>query len=149
MLLSARHALQDRRPGINALFLPSWEPRESFMSRPSGSGCKRRCPEPARRSVSRIAPSSTRLRAPVLTSSCFTRIFGSTDENSTSRYRFINGVCTHVNGQDDVSTPASQFVETLLKNVSIPTLIVAEVPMYVSTLVLDSPGCNGSLIDQQ
>lgn len=99
--------------------------------------------------MSRITSSSTRLKAPVLTSSCFTRIFGSTDESCTSRYWFVDGVCTHVNGQDDIPIPASQLVETLLKNVSIPTLIVAEVPMYVSTLVLDSPGFDGSLIDKQ
>src|SRR5699024_10215529 len=104
---------------------------------------------PARRFVSRITSSSTRLKAPVLTSNYFTRIFGNIDKNSTSRYLFVDGVCTHVNGQDDITIPASQFVETLLKNVSIPTLIVAEVPMCVSTLVLDSPGCDGSLIDKQ
>lgn len=40
------------------------------MFRPSGSGSKRRCPEPARRFVSRITSSSTWLKAPVLTSSC-------------------------------------------------------------------------------
>lgn len=54
-------------------------------------------------------------------------VYGDND-NSSTKYSF-NGVCTHVDGEPNKFVPARDFTELLLKNVSIPTLIIGEIPM--------------------
>ncbi|KAJ5753286.1 hypothetical protein N7520_010203 [Penicillium odoratum] len=55
-------------------------------------------------------------------------VFGNNKQNYSSLYCFINGVCTQVNGKDDTVIPARELTERLLRNASIPTLIIAEIP---------------------
>ncbi|KAJ5961467.1 hypothetical protein N7501_006408 [Penicillium viridicatum] len=53
-------------------------------------------------------------------------VYGDND-NSSTKYSFSNGVCTH-DGEPNKFVPARDFTELLLKNVSIPTLIMGEIP---------------------
>ncbi|KAL4874553.1 hypothetical protein BJY04DRAFT_12132 [Aspergillus karnatakaensis] len=48
-------------------------------------------------------------------------------KNLTSRYHFINGNYEALDGSDREPLPAKPLVERLLKNVSVPSLVLAEV----------------------
>ncbi|OOF90706.1 hypothetical protein ASPCADRAFT_211877 [Aspergillus carbonarius ITEM 5010] len=71
----------------------------------------------------------------------------------SAQYHFVEGHCIEVDGQPCQYLPARRFVETLLRNVSVPALLVAEVPkdeaklspdsedfLYMSLLVLGRSG---------
>jgi hypothetical protein len=74
---------------------------------------------------------------PPISAAKLSRLFGTTSENSSSQhYRFTNGSCTHVDDQEDAFIPARQLTEILLKNVSVPTLILTEIPTYVPRTAL-------------
>ncbi|PYH42496.1 uncharacterized protein BP01DRAFT_359385 [Aspergillus saccharolyticus JOP 1030-1] len=51
-------------------------------------------------------------------------------DEPTSRFCFTDRALTSVDDRQDVFVPARPFVETLLKNVSIPTLLFAEIPRH-------------------
>ncbi|KAJ5149244.1 hypothetical protein N7448_000822 [Penicillium atrosanguineum] len=56
-------------------------------------------------------------------------LFGENFENNPSVYHFTNGVYKG-DGQNERPLPASHFTERLLKNVSVPTLVLAETPNH-------------------
>ncbi|KAJ5478747.1 hypothetical protein N7530_004256 [Penicillium desertorum] len=62
-------------------------------------------------------------------------VYGDNADNSSTKYSFSNGVCTHVNGEPNKFVPARDFTELLLKNVSIPTLIMVEIPTLMTNMV--------------
>ncbi|KAJ5960931.1 uncharacterized protein N7479_008081 [Penicillium vulpinum] len=64
-------------------------------------------------------------------------VFGDNFEDSTSRFQFNNGVYDGIDGKNGTSLPARPLVEKLLKNVSVPTLVIAEVPHAVLALGRD------------
>ncbi|KAJ9214080.1 hypothetical protein DTO166G4_4346 [Paecilomyces variotii] len=53
-------------------------------------------------------------------------LYGKESVDSPKKYHFENGKITHVEGEESASIPVRQLTETLLKNVSVPTLIVVE-----------------------
>lgn len=55
-------------------------------------------------------------------------IYGNNTDNFSTKYHFSNGFCTKVDGQPNQFIPAREFTEPLLKSVSIPTLIIGELP---------------------
>ncbi|RAH87226.1 hypothetical protein BO86DRAFT_384426 [Aspergillus japonicus CBS 114.51] len=55
-------------------------------------------------------------------------VFDHSTDEPTSRYHFINRALVSVDDRQDAHVPARIFVETLLKNISIPTLLFAEIP---------------------
>ncbi|KAI9039934.1 uncharacterized protein KD926_008920 [Aspergillus affinis] len=55
-------------------------------------------------------------------------ISGDNNEPISQKYSFLNGVLTHTDGQTEAPIPAREFVETLLKNISVPALVLVEVP---------------------
>ena len=57
-----------------------------------------------------------------------TRIFEESPGCRSAQYHFVEGHCIEVDGQPCQYLPARRFVETLLRNVSVPALLVAEVP---------------------
>lgn len=57
-------------------------------------------------------------------------LLGHTFEDSPSRYHFNNGIYDSADGQNEKPLPAKPLVERLMKNVSVPSLIVAEVPSH-------------------
>ncbi|OJJ94809.1 hypothetical protein ASPACDRAFT_64959 [Aspergillus aculeatus ATCC 16872] len=58
-------------------------------------------------------------------------VFDHSTDGPTSQYRFINRALVSVDDRQDAYVPAGTFVETLLKNISIPTLLFAEIPRWV------------------
>ncbi|KAJ5416224.1 hypothetical protein N7465_004919 [Penicillium sp. CMV-2018d] len=67
-------------------------------------------------------------------------VYGDND-NSSTKYSFSNGVCTHVDGEPNKFVPARDFTELLLKNVSIPTLIMGEIPSYLTNRLMTNMVC--------
>ncbi|CAI7576976.1 unnamed protein product [Penicillium discolor] len=77
-------------------------------------------------------------------------LLGENLENSPSRYHFNNGIYDSMDGQNERPLPAKPLVERLLKNISVPSLVAAEVPsdqmgielqtldpfLYIAVLVL-------------
>ncbi|RAK99323.1 DUF521-domain-containing protein [Aspergillus ibericus CBS 121593] len=76
-------------------------------------------------------------------------VFEENPGRPSARYRFADGSCVAVDDQPCPYLPARKFVETLLRNVSVPALLVVEVPkdeaklssesddfLYLSLLVL-------------
>ncbi|KAK1142567.1 hypothetical protein N8T08_007542 [Aspergillus melleus] len=55
-------------------------------------------------------------------------ISGDNNEPISQKYCFFNGALTHTDGQAEAPVPAREFVETLLKNISVPALVLVEVP---------------------
>ncbi|RAH75705.1 uncharacterized protein BO66DRAFT_310935 [Aspergillus aculeatinus CBS 121060] len=55
-------------------------------------------------------------------------VFDHSTDEPTSQYRFISRALVSVDDRQDAYVPARTFVETLLKNISIPTLLFAEIP---------------------
>ncbi|GKZ29179.1 hypothetical protein AbraIFM66950_003618 [Aspergillus brasiliensis] len=55
-------------------------------------------------------------------------IFDDNPDQPTSQYLFLNRTLESVNGEKDVYIPTRVFVEKMLINVSIPTLLYAEIP---------------------
>ncbi|OQD95978.1 hypothetical protein PENVUL_c100G08227 [Penicillium vulpinum] len=66
-------------------------------------------------------------------------VFGDNFEDSTSRFQFNNGVYDGIDGKNGTSLPARPLVEKLLKNVSVPTLVIAEVPHHQMGIELQAP----------
>ena len=56
------------------------------------------------------------------------RLYGRNSRDASSRYEFRNGVYNDVDGQCEGRLPAKRLVERLLKNVSVPSLVAAEIP---------------------
>ncbi|RAL10168.1 uncharacterized protein BO97DRAFT_350025 [Aspergillus homomorphus CBS 101889] len=80
-------------------------------------------------------PDDVSVEAKVLVSNGFGKIvFDNNPDQPTSQYRFINRALDSVDGRQDAYVPARVLVETLLKNVSIPTLLLAEIPPVLLTL---------------
>ncbi|KAJ5667414.1 hypothetical protein N7507_003278 [Penicillium longicatenatum] len=88
-------------------------------------------------------------------------LYGRNSGDASSRYEFRNGVYNDVDGQKEGRLPAKALVERLLKNVSVPSLVAAEIPndqivmnfdvqdpfLYISILVLgrsDLRSCTAS-----
>ncbi|GKZ20564.1 hypothetical protein AbraIFM66951_005889 [Aspergillus brasiliensis] len=79
-------------------------------------------------------------------------IFDDSPDQPTSQYLFLNRTLESVNGEKDVYIPTRVFVEKMLINVSIPTLLYAEIPRdqadtpssenvsYVTLLILGRTG---------
>ncbi|PYH88522.1 hypothetical protein BO71DRAFT_423634 [Aspergillus ellipticus CBS 707.79] len=81
-------------------------------------------------------------------------VFDDDPARNSSHYRFAEGRCVSVNDQPEAYIPARMLVQTLLKNIQVPGLIVAEVPkdegevqpgqddsfLYVAILVTGSSG---------
>ncbi|PLB50314.1 hypothetical protein P170DRAFT_473877 [Aspergillus steynii IBT 23096] len=55
-------------------------------------------------------------------------ISGDNNEPVSQRYCFFNGTMTDTDGQAQALVPARELVETLLKNISVPALVLVEVP---------------------
>ncbi|KAL2783144.1 hypothetical protein BJX66DRAFT_319065 [Aspergillus keveii] len=55
-------------------------------------------------------------------------VYNNSPDQPTSQYRFVNRALNSVDGEQDAYVPARSFVETLLKNISIPSLLVAKIP---------------------
>ncbi|GLA01983.1 hypothetical protein AnigIFM60653_001276 [Aspergillus niger] len=55
-------------------------------------------------------------------------IFDDSPDQPTSQYQFLNRSLKSVNGKEDAYIPKQVFVEKMLINVSIPTLLFAEIP---------------------
>ncbi|PYH30976.1 uncharacterized protein BO87DRAFT_429146 [Aspergillus neoniger CBS 115656] len=54
--------------------------------------------------------------------------FDDSPDQPTSQYQFIDRTLKSVNGKEDAYIPKQLFVEKMLMNVSIPTLLFAEIP---------------------
>ncbi|GLA59248.1 hypothetical protein AtubIFM56815_004274 [Aspergillus tubingensis] len=79
-------------------------------------------------------------------------IFDDSPDQPTSQYQFIDRTLKSVNGKEDAYIPKQLFVEKMLMNVSIPTLLFAEIPRdhadipssenvsYVTLLILGRTG---------
>ncbi|KAI2918024.1 hypothetical protein CBS147343_4801 [Aspergillus niger] len=79
-------------------------------------------------------------------------IFDDSPDQPTSQYQFLNRSLKSVNGKEDAYIPKQVFVEKMLINVSIPTLLLAEIPRdqaemssgedvsYVTLLILGRTG---------
>lgn len=59
---------------------------------------------------------------------CPVSIFDDSPDQPTSQYQFLNRSLKSVNGKEDAYIPKQVFVEKMLINVSIPTLLLAEIP---------------------
>ncbi|KAJ5828408.1 uncharacterized protein N7525_006661 [Penicillium rubens] len=55
-------------------------------------------------------------------------LFGQNFDKGPSCYEFQDGICRNADGQVEGPLPAKSLVEKIMKNVSVPSLIVAEVP---------------------
>ncbi|KAJ5394230.1 uncharacterized protein N7487_011871 [Penicillium crustosum] len=60
-------------------------------------------------------------------------LLGENFEDSPSRYHFNNGIYDSMDGPNERPLPAKPLVERLLKNVSVPSLVAAEVPSVLDT----------------
>ncbi|KAJ5210100.1 hypothetical protein N7491_009913 [Penicillium cf. griseofulvum] len=57
-------------------------------------------------------------------------LLGENFEDSPSRYHFNNGIYDSTDRQNERPLPAKPLVERLMKNVSVPSLVAAEVPSH-------------------
>ncbi|KAJ5992134.1 hypothetical protein N7451_007858, partial [Penicillium sp. IBT 35674x] len=65
------------------------------------------------------------------------------ETGTSSKYPYIDGVYTPVDARSEPHIPARDFTTRMIKNVSIPTLVVAEIPKVVLVSERsDHPPCN-------
>ncbi|KAF9890043.1 hypothetical protein FE257_006723 [Aspergillus nanangensis] len=65
-------------------------------------------------------------------------IFGQNFGKGPSCFEFREGICRDADGQIEGPLPAKSFVEKIMKNVSVPSLIVAEVPKHEMGIDLEA-----------
>ncbi|KAJ6000079.1 hypothetical protein N7481_000488 [Penicillium waksmanii] len=61
-------------------------------------------------------------------------LFGQNFDKGPSCYEFQGGFCRNADGQVEDPLPAKSFVEKIMKNISVPSLILAEVPKAILVL---------------
>ncbi|KAJ5265679.1 hypothetical protein N7524_006697 [Penicillium chrysogenum] len=65
-------------------------------------------------------------------------LFGQNFDKGPSCYEFQDGIGRNADGQVEGPLPAKSFVEKIMKNVSVPSLIVAEVPKHQMGIDLEA-----------